>query len=456
MHKFSSKIQPTYIAMVVGGIISFGLLAIIGVGGFEFARAGTMLLVVSVLLVLFLNPRTGILFALIVRPGIDRIGSEAIGEIGRLSISSNDLLAIGVIAWGMKEFFTNWSHIRSILFKKQSIIFAIFLAVSLFSSIFISFSRADSLAELVRVVSIAAIFIGAGAYVNTLRKYKTLLYAILASLIVPTIVALSQFVQKFQYVSDDGIDSRVFGTLAHTNSLGFLEVVAIISLIVLITNSRDFISRLGYASALGVYGFILLITQTRGAWLGGLVALGAMGALKYRKLVVVVALGSIGLFTFVDFIRSRVMDIINLDPLGSIAWRIGFWQDMIPLVWAQPIFGHGFGLFQIVAGRVRDFRLGALEAHNDYLRLAIEGGLPLVIIYILLLLSVTFALWRLYRSSISQQAKVYYLGGFALAFAILVMSVGDNILRGTALQWSVWAIFGALLMGVGSQKKINK
>ena len=112
---------------------------------------------------------------------------------------------------------------------------------------------------------------------------------------------------------------------------------------------------------------------------------------------------------------------------------------------AVPLFGYGFGNFTALRKTTVSYEtdLLALEAHNDYLRLAIELGYPGLLLYAAFYVSVLSvllrALWHRPHDLILQKT---YVAVTAVVVAFLVMAVADNVLQSTAVNWILFALMG--------------
>ncbi|MFZ4648985.1 MAG: hypothetical protein ACOYMB_05180, partial [Patescibacteria group bacterium] len=91
--------------------------------------------------------------------------------------------------------------------------------------------------------------------------------------------------------------------------------------------------------------------------------------------------------------------------------------------------------------------------HNDYLRLGLEVGLPGIAAYLAIIFSVILDFFRSFKKQKKPKLKMLTLFSSACLISLAIMSFGDNILNDTALQWSLWALFGAILANNHFMKK---
>jgi O-antigen ligase len=107
--------------------------------------------------------------------------------------------------------------------------------------------------------------------------------------------------------------------------------------------------------------------------------------------------------------------------------RIALWHETLPLLRAHPWTGIGLGGFPYAFTRLQNMKLTFVfdYAHNDYLQLAIELGVPFAavlfaLIYWLVLRTLRAAVW-----SRSEFTRAVALGSLAGAAALLLHSAAD-------------------------------
>nr|WP_283938408.1 O-antigen ligase family protein [Sphingomonas alba] len=132
---------------------------------------------------------------------------------------------------------------------------------------------------------------------------------------------------------------------------------------------------------------------------------------------------------------------------ASVETRKQFWATSAAAVQGQALTGWGFGTFQEAYRRYEDAgsvdRFYVNHAHNDYLEIAVEGGVPA------LLLVVAFLIWWANRSReawMSSGATIEQKAASIASAAILLHSLFDFPLRTSAIT-AVLAVCLALLAG---------
>ena len=117
------------------------------------------------------------------------------------------------------------------------------------------------------------------------------------------------------------------------------------------------------------------------------------------------------------------------------------WSDMYNKALTRPIIGFGAGTIEIIVEEVRGVSLGALEAHNDYIKILVEMGVIGLFSYITFILALLYSL--LIRIQ-SKQDTLFLIMTF-LVLAIYLSSIWDNLLRQTAVMWIFFVLLGVVM-----------
>jgi O-antigen ligase len=391
---------------------------------------------------LFLKPFLGLLIIIFLRPAIDLLGTSPILERGFFSaLNYNSIFGLLVVLWGGAVII--WKRKR--LYKVPAFyLISGFGAISLIS-IFWMPQPMLGLREIFRLLSIFVIYLTSFLLIKSRKDLKKLLYVLISSSIIPLIVAFWQyFVGKGEVIFGEFF-RRLYGTFFYPNNLAFFLVFIMAVLLLLLYWSEKIQTRIFYSAIALVCLFVLLGTYTRGAWMGALMIFFIFGLLKFRKALLIGILFLILAYIFVPILQERIGDIATLEPFSSLMWRFRLWKNTIPFFFERPILGHGLSSFQVLSRDVQGLSLlPAPEAHNDYLKILIETGIVGLIIYISTYLKLlVFNLGTCFKGKDKYLKDISFLAVLLLA-TFLVMAFGDNILRGTATQWALFAYLGGV------------
>lgn len=135
-------------------------------------------------------------------------------------------------------------------------------------------------------------------------------------------------------------------------------------------------------------------------------------------------------------------DTPDIDVDGSVAYRVLLTQHGLRFLSQSPIIGHGPGsfdrLFEAESGRAN------VAAHNDVLSLAVETGLPGLMLYIFILGSVAWAL-RPNRPTGVLEADALIVTALVALGAINLGAAIHNPTYFVEIQLPVWILVGTAL-----------
>ena len=237
---------------------------------------------------------------------------------------------------------------------------------------------------------------------------------------------------------------------------------------------RDFIGRLLHPGVLKSFLFLLVATVlflatvfslSRMGMISLLVSLGMMAAVvcagRNRSLlsaVMILILLASGVATTMWVGVAPVVEHFgqlaqNELPAQAQAGRFALWKDTLNLIREHRWTGVGLGCFELAFTSVQsiDLTYVAGHAHNDYLELAAELGLPGAAF----LFSVLFGLaGKTLRASLcarSDRGRALALGSFGGIVALLVHSIADFNLYIPAN-----ALVFAVLLGIGYATSLDE
>lgn len=207
---------------------------------------------------------------------------------------------------------------------------------------------------------------------------------------------------------------RAQGTLANPNLLGAFLAMLLPPAAEEAFRAQSPGNRLIAINLFLVMGLALLLTFSRGAWVGAAVGLGVVIATQLRKQrlwavgIAAIVLLSLGLANVrlpnpgggLPFGQSTLSRAASLfDPgSGSGATRIRIWKDTLALVASRPLVGYGPDTFGLVYPRFQtgNWTPGYLidKAHAESLQLAATQGLIGLAAYIWVMLAFLQAFWQ--------------------------------------------------------------
>lgn len=238
--------------------------------------------------------------------------------------------------------------------------------------------------------------------------------------------------------------------LAHSYGPLFLVFVGL-----LLTNIKD-LKRFSIWTYLGVVlmGVTILLTFTRGVWIGTAVALVLMGFVLNRKwgLYILAGLLAVGAITFTASpkISRRITETVNMTNQGDQE-RITIWKSNWEMVKDHPLIGIGYSQNK---ARLREYydKLGVApgyfegHAHNEYIHLLSGTGILGFLCYLIFLAYALRAAVLAFKNARDKQHKGIALGliGAMTCFYIGSLteanfSIGKN--RHMILFLMAWAVY---------------
>ncbi|MCK5083768.1 MAG: O-antigen ligase family protein, partial [Candidatus Omnitrophica bacterium] len=177
--------------------------------------------------------------------------------------------------------------------------------------------------------------------------------------------------------------SRASAGFRTPNGLGGYLTIFLPGLLawVLLANQK-YRYRLGTSLILVLSMWSLVITFSRGAWIGiffGGMFLMLCVLLPKKRLHIYFSLGLLWatvilLITFI-LILANSSEQELFSRCQTINWRLNLWSECIDMIKDKLLFGHGINTFMIIfqAYRQNSF-MGPTYAHNCYIQLAAETG----------------------------------------------------------------------------------
>ena len=315
--------------------------------------------------------------------------------------------------------------------------------------------------QVYRLLTGMAFFYAIVNWCNTPKRLRFLLLGtVLAGVLLAIFAAVSvqwpvgklafiseQFYQKFSLLVSDTVHPNVLA-----GSLVLLLPIPLAELF-FAWGKMGWPERIIYSEAVLVGLAVLALTQSRGAW----IALGAgllfLILLSWR-------------WGWVIFLHLVILALVAINQRGmqwilEIAFssrtingwdgRREIWSRAIYMIQDFPFTGIGLGTFGEVADALYplfSYSPGAIShAHNLFLQIAVDLGIPGLIAWLAILLVVIILSWKLYRyGRVHQDVQSAALGAGLLCsqLALVVHGMTDAVtwgmVRPAPLVWAIWGL----------------
>ena len=297
------------------------------------------------------------------------------------------------------------------------------------------------------------------------RYVKRAMTALTISMAVVSLIGIAEyFVGSPSAIWQDAslfssIKGRVVSTFDNPNVLGEYFVISIPISAALLSAAKTVRGRVASAMAVLIGLVCLVLTWSRGAWLGLLIAGGLALLFVSGKWAVasilVVPPAAAGLMFVNSNIISRFASIVNLSD-SSTSYRIGIWKSTLRMLKDTFWFGigTGSGAFEAVFPHYALSGITKAEhSHSLYLQIMTETGVFSLIIF----LAIAFLLIQkglsFSRSAVKPQNRFLTLGILAGIVGVLIQGVGDHIFYNYRICLLFWLAAGLLAAHVISAKE---
>jgi putative inorganic carbon (hco3(-)) transporter len=293
----------------------------------------------------------------------------------------------------------------------------------------------NSLLEALRILTVVVMFLVLEQLVPDRRYAHHVLLAVYVALALVVAYTLIATLTGPPPAEIKGGFARISGPFAQSTTFGrYLMFLLIFGAGVY----RYLSGRLRAAMAvlLGLSFVLLLLTNTRSAILG--VAIGLLVvALVQRsaRMLLALAVAAVLGVAVMPAVGDRFAQIADARAVGgaptgnTLAWRLGYWSEIVPLAGENPVTGIGPSMTQFRTDEAK-------KPHNDFLRAYVETGIIGLLAYLaMVVLLVHAGLRALRRAPPGTLARGIAVGNLGCAVAFVAVSAASNVLSSVATMW---------------------
>ncbi len=248
---------------------------------------------------------------------------------------------------------------------------------------------------------------------------------------------------------------RVYSTLDNPNVLGeFLLLVLPLAVVQFIKNKANTLAKYGYLAMFGVLALCLILTQSRGCWLGFILSAVIFVTFWEGRLWGLLPL-VICIIPFIipQTIADRIMSIGNMEDT-STSYRVFIWLGTLGMLkhyWLGGI-GMGEGAFGAVYPFFSYNAIIAPHSHNTFLQLTVEAGIGALVVFVVTQFVFLRGMAKTYR--LDNKKSIDSLNALAFASAILGFLL-QSMFDYTFYNYRVMALF-FMVMAMGVALKYIK
>jgi len=235
----------------------------------------------------------------------------------------------------------------------------------------------------------------------------------------------------------------------HANDFGRLFAMAYALILFLWWEEKEPRFKLVLFLTMGIISVALLLTFSRGAFLGFLLvnALFLMWKFNAKTLSLALLAGVVAAAFAPGYLYSRItlgFDSGDVETLtaGRVA---GIWLPLLPEIWKSPLWGNGVGSVTWSYPMLTEAMTAVLHPHNAYLEAVLDAGF----IGLALFLTYYWTVWRGFRALgshayLSPAMRGFFQGATAGLVAFFVTGWAGSSLM-PRYEWSfLWIAIGVM------------
>lgn len=412
--------------------IAFGLLGVAGLTAFG-----------------LIQPALFLALFLIVRPVLDQFSTVTAGvpsaNVG--GALGGLLLAITIVVLALRR--------RGIRVPGTAPLVAIAL-VSALAAVLAQYELGSqvgtrSIGEILRLAALVAVFLLAAHMTTSEDKARTLFVIVALSALVPACWGIGEFIVGAPMKETESV-ARISGTFTGPVPYGaFLAFAALL----LVFGPVERIPGWFRWTFLALTLFALTESFSRVGWVLFLVGMVILAWPKQKRLVGAIVAGVVIVMLVSPDVRGRALPVGTDEPTASssaagyesFGWRLENWGGLLEQWSEKPLLGYGLDSTTFVNTRAPvDFDPatgGGFAAHNMIVRILVEGGVVLLIVYLAFYAFVIRRMWRLSRASwpLADAARLLMV---VWCLTLFTGATTDDPFTLTAMMVGMLALTGAL------------
>ncbi len=291
--------------------------------------------------------------------------------------------------------------------------------------------------------------------ITSIRSWSSLRRLMLLLVLVSLPVVLYgfwQYLHPDNYISTwvdtdmfTSITFRVYSTLANPNVLGTYFLLVIPFAVAFFLTSPGIVKKLFFALLCGLLLLCLIVTYSRGCYLGLLLAAAVFLVLLDRRFLLLgVVLLLFSPLYLPETILTRFTSIGNMAD-SSTSYRVYIWYGTLRMLkdyWFCGI-GPGQTAFNMVYPLYAYSAVTAPHAHNLFLQIACDTGVVGLGVFLTMLLSTVRSLFTALKRTVHREARIFQIAALSALAGYLLESMTDYTFynyRVMLLFWGFMAI----------------
>ncbi|MDD5109045.1 MAG: O-antigen ligase family protein [Candidatus Omnitrophica bacterium] len=300
--------------------------------------------------------------------------------------------------------------------------------------------------------------------INNKKRLLSILIAIIASAVLLTVDGGVQYFTGRDFLRGNYMNSFCASFFAGSGFAGWLIIIIPTLLGILAAKIIANVKlKILFFVMIGIQILYLLLTYSRGAWIGFLIAILFVLVYFIKKLslitrvlfltacvyllILLIFLPHIlnpqlkyeilTKFKFSQTLNNRVKSIPQITT-GSNLERVMLWKEALKIIRDYPITGCGLNNYSIVARHYKSFEGGGVYPHNSFLQKTAEIGIVGLLAFLFLL----FSFFKIGVMHLKKKKNYLVLGFLAGILAFSVQSFFDTNLYSLQMVVLFWYILG--------------
>lgn len=241
---------------------------------------------------------------------------------------------------------------------------------------------------------------------------------------------------------------RMYSTLENPNLFGGYLLMGIsyaVSFFLFLKGKKK------YIAGVCVLAFLLCLalTYSRGAWVSLAAIVAGLAIFYDKRFGLLFLLVPVIIFAYHGQITERFLSLFSGEDT-SLALRLALWESSRAMVEEHPLLGVGWGSYFLAYPDynffIQDAQVLIFHAHNLFLDIPAETGLPGGILYFVFFFGQAYFSWKLYKRS-SGDTKALSLAGLLMVIAIAASGMADHVLFARSVSFCFWSLCALSLSG---------
>ena len=374
-------------------------------------------------------------------------------------------VVVGVVFW-----FLRWIGVGRFTVRTPADWGILCLVGFSFFSLLVTQFTNDSITQYLRLYSGVILYYAIVNWTDQRNRVSTLILGIILiglGLAAFSMVGVEWAAEKFPFLPRELYSHflRLVSDMANPNVIAgsLVILLPILFAVLLFTRRKEFKSKrehyIWWLAVITVIcmSLVLGLTLSRGSWIAGMLSILLVIGLRWKWGWLVFPLAGVAIWAASSLIGWDVIveALLSSRTLVSLNDRVDLWSRSILISRTFPYTGIGMGSFKPVADIFFPSSLAqpgtGNHAHNLFLQIAIDLGLPGLIAWLSILITLSVTSWRLFRRGKRiGDSWITALGAGLLSSQLALIAHGMldvviwGMVRPAPIVWAIWGIVASL------------